>query len=253
MEREDPSAIDFLIETHVDLERQGPGSSEMTVKALSFIDDLDKISRVADFGCGTGAQTMVLAQHVKGDITGLDLFPHFINIFNNNAGELHIEERVTGIVGSMENLSFEKDTFDLIWSEGAIDNIGFEKGVSYWNGFLKKGGCIAVTSPSWLTEEHIAEVEKFWSDAGSGLDTVGHNIKIMEKHGYRFIAAFALPDTCWTENYFIPRGAKEAALLKKYAGNAMVEDAVKNSRYEVELYSRYKQHYGYVFYIGKKV
>ena len=31
----------------------------------------------------------------------------------------------------------------MIWSEGAIDNIGFEKGLSYWRGFLKKGGYVA--------------------------------------------------------------------------------------------------------------
>ena len=33
---------------------------------------------------------------------------------------------------------YQKEEFDLIWSEGAIDNIGFEKGLNYWNGFLKK-------------------------------------------------------------------------------------------------------------------
>jgi methylase of polypeptide subunit release factors len=49
--------IDLIIETHVGLERQGPGSSEMTIKALSFLDDLNKISKVLDLGCGTGGQT----------------------------------------------------------------------------------------------------------------------------------------------------------------------------------------------------
>lgn len=48
------SMYDLIIETHVGLERQGPGSPEMIVKALSFLDDLDRISRVADLGCGTG-------------------------------------------------------------------------------------------------------------------------------------------------------------------------------------------------------
>ena len=38
---------------------------------------------------------------------------------------------VTGIVGSMENLPFRKEEFDLIWSEGAIDSIGFETGLTH--------------------------------------------------------------------------------------------------------------------------
>jgi cyclopropane fatty-acyl-phospholipid synthase-like methyltransferase len=42
----------------------------MTVKALSFIDNLTDESRILDLGCGTGGQTMILAQHAKGNITG---------------------------------------------------------------------------------------------------------------------------------------------------------------------------------------
>ena len=245
--------MDLLIESHIGLERQGPGSPEMTMKALSFLDHLDGISRVADLGCGTGGQTMVLAQSITGNITGVDQLPDFIDILNGNAKKLNLQERITGIVGSMESLSFPKEEFDLIWSEGAIDSIGFEKGLTYWNCFLKKNGYVAVTCPSWLADERPVAIEKFWTDAGSGMDAIGHNISIMQKSGYRFVAAFTLPDTCWTDGYFGPREAAEKALLKKYAGMKTVEDYIESSRYEVELYARYKQYYGYVFYIGKKV
>jgi ubiquinone/menaquinone biosynthesis C-methylase UbiE len=244
--------FDFIRETHIGLERQGPGSPEMTVKALSFLDSPNKISRVLDLGCGTGGQTMVLAKNIAGSITGVDIFPEFINVFNDNAKKLNLQERVKGIVGSMEDIPFEKEEFDLIWSEGAIDNIGFEKGLNYWNGFLMKNGFLAVTCPSWFTDEHPIEVEKFWIEAGSRLDTIGHNISIMQKAGYVLVAAFTLPEKCWTDNYFTPREAAEKVLLEKYAGNKTVEDYVENDRYEVELYSKYKQYYGYVFYIGKK-
>lgn len=108
---------------------------------------------------------------------------------------------------SMENLPFEKNSLDLIWSEGAIDSIGFQEGLTHWHGFLKKGGFVAVTCPSWLTEEHPEEVEKFWSNAGSHLDDVGENTRIMQKCCYQFVASFTLTEECWTENYFIPREA----------------------------------------------
>jgi len=246
------SMIDLLIETHIGLERQGPGSPEMTLKALSFLDDASGISRMADLGCGSGGQTMVLARHIPGKIIGVDQIPSFINVFNDNAKKLDLQDRVTGIVGSMDDLSFQKEEFGLIWSEGAIDCIGFAKGLKHWNAFLKKGGYIAVTCPSWLTDECNAEVEKFWADAGSGLDTIGSNISAMQKTGYRFIAAFTLPETCWTDNYFSPRETAEKALLGKYSGNKMVEEYIEGSKHEMELYSKYKQYYGYVFYIGRK-
>jgi ubiquinone/menaquinone biosynthesis C-methylase UbiE len=196
---------------------------------------------------------MVLARSIAGDIIGLDRFPAFVNVFNQNAKQLNLHERVKGVIGSMEALTFQEGEFDLIWSEGAIDNIGFEKGLSYWNGFLKKGGYIAVTSPSWFTAEHPGEAEKFWADAGSRLDTVEYNVSTMQKCGYSFVAAFALPESCWTDNYFTPREEAEKELLKKYAGNETVENFVESSKYETELYLKYKRHYGYAFYIGKKI
>jgi hypothetical protein len=196
---------------------------------------------------------MVLAKNIAGNITGVDLFPEFINTFNDNAKKLNLQERVNGIVGSMENISFQKEEFDLIWSEGAIDNIGFEKGLNYWNGFLKKCGYVAVTCPSWLCDERPVEIEKFWVDAGSRLDPIGHNISIMQKAGYSFVAAFTLPEKCWTDNYFVQRETAENSLLEKHTGDKTVEDFIKNNKYEVELYLKYKQYYGYVFYIGKKI
>ena len=252
MDNEQISINDLLCESHIGLERQGPGSPEMIIKALSFIDNINAISRVADLGCGTGGQTMVLAQNIAGSIIGVDLFPEFINVLNDNAKNLNLQERVIGIVGSMEDLSFQKEEFDLIWSEGAIDTIGFEKGLTYWNGFLKVNGYIAVTCPSWLTDEHPIEINDFWANAGSRLDTIGDNISIMLKAGYSFVAAFTLPEICWIDNYFIPREAEEKALLEKYPENKSVEDYIKDNKYEVELYSKYKQYYGYVFYIGRK-
>ena len=245
--------LDILIETHKRLERQGPGSVEATVKALSFIDNISEIARTADLGCGSGGQTMILARNIPGKIIGVDQLPDLINVLNDNAQKLNLGERVTGVVGSMENLSFPKEGFDLIWSEGAIDNIGFEKGLTHWHAYLKKNGYIAVTCPSRLTDEYPAEVRKFWADAGSVLDTVAENIGIMQKCGYGFIASFTLPEKCWTDNYFSPRQSEEQSFLEKYAGNKTVEEYIASSKYEADLYSKYKQYYGYVFYIGKKV
>ena len=33
----------------------------------------------------------------------------------------------------------------------------------------------------------------------------------------------------------------------------MAEELVENQRHEAELYNKYKEFYGYVFYIGKKI
>jgi SAM-dependent methyltransferase len=223
----------------------------MTAKALSFLD-IAGISRAADLGCGTGGQTMMLAESIRGSIVGLDQIPDFIAALNAGALKQGLQDRVSGIVGSMENLPFQKEEFDLIWSEGAIDAIGFEKGLTHWNGFLKMNGYVSVSCPCWFTDEHPAEVERFWTDAGSGLYTMEHNIFAMQRAGYAPLAVFTLPEQCFTDNYFAPRAEAEKALLARHAGNKTAEAYVANDKYEVELYSKYKQLYGYAFYIGKK-
>lgn len=253
MEKSEPTFTDLLLETHIGLERQGPGSPETVMKALGFLGSLDRFEQVADLGCGTGGQTMLLAEYLPGHIAALDMFPAFIDELKKKAKNKNLENKVEGVLGNMGKLPFQENSFDLIWSEGAIDNIGFRKGLVHWRRFLKNGGYIAVTSPTWLTGEHLEIVDKFWRDAGSRLDTAQHNIKIMQDSDYTFVAAFALTENCWTENYFTPREAAIRRLLEKYGKSETMQKYAELNRHEVELYLKYKQHYGYVFYIGKAV
>ena len=74
--------VNLICDFFLNTERQGPGSPEVTLKALSFIDNLTDKSLIADLGCGTGGQTMILAQHAPGKITGIDFFPGFIERLN---------------------------------------------------------------------------------------------------------------------------------------------------------------------------
>ncbi len=245
--------FELICEYFSGIERQGPGSPEVTIKALSFIDNLTNESHIADIGCGTGGQTMVLAEHTQGDITGIDLFPAFIDLFHVNACKLNVQNRVKGIVGSMDNLPFQSEELDLIWSEGAIYNIGFERGLNEWKKFLKKGGYIAISEASWFTEERPAEINTFWKDAYPEIDTIPNKVIQMQKAGYIPVANFILPENCWTEHFYKPQVEAQEVFLRKYKGNQVAEELIANQRHEALLYSKYKMYYGYVFYIGKKL
>jgi ubiquinone/menaquinone biosynthesis C-methylase UbiE len=257
MKNENKTIHDFdfnlICEFFSNMERQGPGSPEVTLKALSFIDNLTDNSIIADIGCGTGGQTMVLAQHAPGRITGLDLFPGFINIFNRNACQLGLQNRVKGIVGSMDRLPFQNEELDLIWSEGAIYNIGFERGLNEWRKYLKTGGYIAVSESSWFTDERPAEINDFWMDAYPEIDTIPNQVAKIHKAGYLPVATFVLPENCWTEHYFNPNATAREIFLNKHAGNKMAEEFVESQCYEEELYARYKEFYGYVFFVAKNI
>ncbi|MCG8475010.1 MAG: class I SAM-dependent methyltransferase [Cytophagales bacterium] len=244
--------INLIVEYYSGTERQGCGSPDVTLKALSFIDKLSPCSHIADIGCGTGGQTMVLASQFEGKITGVDLFPTFVDLFNKNAEQLNLQHRVKGIVGSMDNLLFENEKLDVIWCEGAIYNIGYEKGLREWRKFLKNDGFIVVSEASWLTDERPAEIEEFWMDAYPGIDTIPNKIAQMQKAGYSLVAFFVLPENCWTEHFYDPQAKPREDFLKKHAGNRAAEGFIENQRHEEQLYRKYNKYYGYAFYIGKK-
>lgn len=255
MSNKENSIHEFSVQTIVNyfanVPRQGPGSTEMTKKALSFVQGLSKDSVIADLGCGTGTQTKVLVNNTPaGKIFGSDLAETFINIFNKNFSD---QDRVKGLVESMDSLSFEKEVLDLLWCEGAIYNIGFEKGLEYWKQFIKTGGYVAVSEASWLTDERPEEIQKFWDNSYPDIDTIPKNLAVMQKAGYIPVASFIFPDECWIDNYHIPQEPVMEQFLKDYAGNKDAEGFVNFQKLEAILYQKYKDYYGYVFYIGKKL
>ena len=233
--------------------RQGPGSPEITLKALSFIDGLTAESKIADIGCGTGGQTVVLAQNTDSEIIGVDLFPEFIQQFNQNIQNQNLTGRVQGITGDMKDLPFTEGELDLIWSEGAIYNIGFERGLREWRKYLKTGGYMAVTENTWFTQERPTEIEDFWQEAYPEIDTISSKVAQMEKAGYLPVATFVVPESCWTYYYEVQHPQMQESLLEKYKGNKSAEEFIAYQQYEAELYRKYKEYYGYVFYIGKRI
>jgi len=243
--------LNIIYEFFSNTERQGPGSDHETLKALNFIDGLTEKSRIADIGCGTGGQTMVLGQNTMCEITGVDLWPDFIQKFNKNAQKNNLDNKVKGIVGDMEKLPFQNGEFDLIWSEGAIYNMGFERGLNEWRKYLKQGGYIAITENTWFTDERPDEIQNFWQQAYPEIDTIPNKIAQMNKAGYLPVATYVLPENIWTD-YYAQQTLRRESFLLKYKGNKIIEEFVASQQYEAELYYRYKEYYGYVFYIGKK-
>lgn len=217
------SAYDFdfnlISEFFLNAKRQGPGSEEATVKALNFIDGITKDTMIADLGCGTGCQTIYLANNTPAQITALDIAPESIEKLNNTITQKNLGNRVKAITGSMDNLPFEKNSLDIIWSEGAIYHIGYEKGLQYWRDYLKPNGYIAVTESTWFTNERPGEINDFWMAGYPQIGTMPVKIEQMLRAGYMPVAAFILPDNCWTDNYYTPLAQTRRDFLAEHTDN----------------------------------
>lgn len=81
--------LELIIECHRDNERQGPGSEDATLKALSYISYLNEKTKILDIGCGTGGQTITLAKNTASQITAVGMFPQT----TTNLGYVSIYER----------------------------------------------------------------------------------------------------------------------------------------------------------------
>lgn len=62
-----------------------------------------------------------------------------------------------------------------------------------------------------------------------------------------------IPENRWTEHFYTPQVKAQEIFLRKYTGNKIAEELVAYQRIEAQLYHKYKEFYGYVFYIGKKI
>lgn len=80
----------------------------------------------------------------------------------------------------MDELTFKDNSFDVIQSEGAIYNIGFEKELHLWKKYLKDNVYIAISEISWLTDTRPDEAEQYWVNEYSEIDTIKKAISYWE-------------------------------------------------------------------------
>lgn len=246
--------LELIVDFHLNAERQGPGSDADTRRALSFVErDRSRPLRIADIGCGSGAQTLTLARELTGTITAVDLFPEFLEKLKARAVKLDLSAEIRTLQASMEELPFEDGEFDLLWSEGAVYNIGFEAGVQGWRRFLKPGGFLAVSEISWKSESRPREIQAHWEAEYPEIAAPSAKMKILEENGYSPAGFFFLPERSWIESYYAPMEERFADFAARHGKNEMVMRMISQEREEIRLYREYKEYFSYGFYIARKI
>ena len=245
--------LDLIVDLHRDGERQGPGGDEetrlaVTLSGLGGRPDL----KIADIGCGTGASARVLARELDACITAVDFLPAFLTELDASADGEGLGGRITTLEASMDALPFEAASFDAIWSEGAIYNMGFAEGVKAWRRFLRPGGILAVSELTWLTGTRPPELDQHWADAYPGVDTAAAKLAVLESSGFSPLGYFPLPQRCWLDNYYRPMQARFADFLARHGNSEAARALVAAEEAEIALYERNSAHYGYGFYVAKR-
>lgn len=246
--------LNLLIDLHKDGRRQGPGSDAATERAID-LGGLDRAAslKVADIGCGTGASALVLARLLNARITAVDFLQEFLDILDDRATRAGVAGNISTLACSMDNLPFADGELDVIWSEGAIYNIGFEKGVAEWRRFLKAGGLLAVSEITWLTATRPAELQAHWEAEYPGIGLASAKLAALERNGYSPVGYFVLPERCWLDEYYRPMQARFAGFLDRNGNREEARNIVAAEQREIALYETFKEHISYGFYIARKV
>ena len=233
------------------LPRQGPGSTEATLRALAMVSGLPPRPYVLDIGCGPGAQTIDLARATGGTIVALDLFPRFLKELEARAREASVIDQITTLQGSMLEMRFANEEFDLIWSEGAIYIMGFAAGLAGCWPLLKRRGWLAVSELTWLTDDPPAATREFWAKNYAALTTLDSNRKIAADAGYENIESFVLPVAAFW-NYYGPGEARLHEVRQRHADDPQISARLDEAQLEYDRYRKYSDAYGSAFYVMRK-
>jgi len=235
------------------LPRQGPGSPACTRRAFSLLGPLPDRPLVLDVGCGTGGQTLELARLTQGHIVALDVFDWALDRLSEQIVAQGLIGRVHTTKQSMDAMDFREETFDLIWSEGALYVMGFETALKTCRRLLKPGGCLAASELSWLTDDAPGEAREFFSHEYTEMKTVEDNALLFSDCGYELLGHFTEPDRAWWDDYYAPMKKLLPELRNRYAS---VPDALAlfdECDAEMAVHEKYSASYGYEFFVARRV
>jgi len=205
---------EYFYEIFNDMPRLGPGSSQATLKALDILNLDYKPKKVLDIGCGTGAQTFILANELNGQITALDNYQPYLDQIEEKKNAESFKARIKCHCMDMNKIVCKDGSLDLVWAEGSIYIVGFKKGLDLVYPMLKNGAHLVFSDMNYLRSSPPSELADFLDKECPDIISKEENIQMIEDSKYE------------------------------------LKDQIQ---LEIDLYKKYPEYYGYVFYLMKKM
>jgi ubiquinone/menaquinone biosynthesis C-methylase UbiE len=191
-----------------------------------------KKPQILDVGCGSGVSTIELAKLSDGEIVGIDIDQSLLDRLNRKIAEECLSNRVKAVKCSLFEIDFPDESFDIIWAEGSIWIIGFEKGLKEWRRLLKPNGLLVVHDE---------------------IKTISNRIEKIPSYGYKLINYFMLPeDAYWTE-YYGPLEIRIKELYVKYKNDSDTLKILRKQQNEIDMVKRNPEEHISAFYIIQRL
>lgn len=201
-----------------------------TRQAYHMLPQMDK-PRILDIGCGSGIPTLELAALSNGNITGIDIDQPALDEFNRHIKDLGLSDRVKAINCSMFEMDFPEESFDIIWAEGSIYTMGFERGLKEWKRLLKPGGFMMI-------HDEQGDIEG--------------KLKQIADCGYELLGYFTLSKETWWEEYFAPLQKWVTEAESGYKDDPKLAEELKQARSELDTFNKYPDRNSSICFVMKK-
>jgi len=235
------------------LPRQGPGNRACTAKALALCCDLPRSPAVLDLGCGVGGQTLHLAEVTSGTIVAVDSHAPSIERLRATVAERGLSGRVSPVVGDMARLEQPPASFDLVWSEGALYNIGIENALRVCYRLLRPGGYLAFSDAVWRKENPPLDVKASFESDYPTMGRVPDVLAAIERCGFSLVGHFTLPDEAWWDDFYTPMQRRIEELRGRYADDGEALAMLDQLAQEPEMHKRHSDYYAYEFFVVRRV
>lgn len=244
----DAEYIATLTDLHRGLDYKGPGDSDFSLNILSRISNLPAKPRIADLGCGSGASALLLAQHYNSIVKAVDLSSVFINELTVRIKQRGLGHLVIPIRCDMATLDWPAGSVELLWSEGAAYNLGFERALKTWRPLLTNSGTAVISEMSWFTDNASnapRSARTYWQNAYPEMGTEAENVARANQSGFCVLSTHRLPSHAWWSNYYEPLRQK----IRQTKITPSTQSVLYETEEEMRLFEKFSDFYGYTFYV----
>ena len=201
-----------------------------TRKAFRMLPQMDK-PRILDIGCGSGVPTLELARLSHGEVIGIDIDQPALDKFTRKIKEAGLTDRVQAVNCSIFDMDFADESFDIIWSEGSIFVIGFERGLRQWKRFLKPDGFMMIHDEKGNVKEKLEQISNC---------------------GYELLGYFTLSEDTWWTEYFAPLEKLIGESRTRYTDDPNILEELHQAQGELDMFKKNPERNSSVCFVIKK-